>query len=220
MEIFFTQDGSSSVMHPELGISFHSKYGAITESNHVFIGNGLNYIESTVYPINILEVGFGTGLNLLLTFLKRENVNYHTLEPHPLNLDIIERLNYHNLLNNPDKVTEIFKIATQDIWNQEIMLSENFKLLKYRTKLEDFETNTRYHLVYYDTFAPTAQPELWTEEILSKVYNLLLPGGIFVTYCAKGSVKRIFKNLGALVQSPSGPPGKREMTRVIKPLQV
>lgn len=220
MEIFLTQDGSSSVLHSDLGISFHSKYGAITESNHVFILNGLNCIESNVSPIKILEVGFGTGLNLLLTFLNRENVIYHALEPHPLNSIILEGLNYQNFMNNPVKASEIFKIASKDIWNQEIKLSENFKLLKYRTKLEDFETDTKFHLIYYDTFAPSAQPELWAEEILTKVYDLLLPGGIFVTYCAKGTVKRIFKNLGALVQSPSGPPGKREMTRVIKPLQV
>jgi tRNA U34 5-methylaminomethyl-2-thiouridine-forming methyltransferase MnmC len=220
MEIFLTQDGSSSVMHPDLGISFHSKYGAITESNHVFIGNGLDFIEDKANTLKILEVGLGTGLNLLLTFLRRDNVIYHALEPYPLEPYILERLNYNNFMINPDKASEIFKIAAECIWNQEITLSENFKFLKYKLKLEDFKNDSQYHLIYFDTFAPSAQPELWTEEILTKVYNFLLPGGILVTYCAKGSVKRIFKNLGALVQSPSGPPGKREMTRVIKPLSV
>ncbi|MEY2904809.1 MAG: tRNA (5-methylaminomethyl-2-thiouridine)(34)-methyltransferase MnmD [Bacteroidota bacterium] len=220
MEIFLTQDGSTTVNHPDSGVSFHSKYGAITESNHVFIENGLQFFSDYKDTLRILEVGFGTGLNVLLTFFKKSNVIFHSLDPFPLDLSTLDKLNYPSFLENSSRAANIFQKICNGKWDEEINLSEDFKLQKFLISLQDFKDISNYNLIFYDAFAPSAQPELWTKEILKKVYDLLLPGGIFVTYCAKGSVKRIFKELGAEVYSPSGPPGKREMTRVIKPLQV
>jgi tRNA U34 5-methylaminomethyl-2-thiouridine-forming methyltransferase MnmC len=217
MEILLTQDGSPTILNNELGVTYHSRYGAITESNHVFIDNGLAYLDSGDYPIHILEIGFGTGLNSFLTFFRRKNIVYHAIEPFPLSSSIYDVLDYYKFISDNPAAHQVYKKITEQKWNESIQVSDQFILIKFNVTLQEIALPEKYHLIYFDAFAPSAQPELWSEEMLKKVYESLTPNGILVTYCAKGSVKRIFKQLGAIVHSPPGPPGKREMTRIIKP---
>ena len=82
--------------------------------------------------------------------------------------------------------------------------------------LQSFEHKTKFHLIYFDAFAPNAQPELWAKEIFEKMYSLLQPNGILVTYCSKGDVRRAMQAAGFKVEKLPGPKGKREMIRAIK----
>ncbi len=219
MELQKTADGSHTLFIPELNETYHSIHGAIQESQHVFIKNGLHYF-SDKKTVNILEVGFGTGLNALLTLLDKQNlaqqVNYVSLEKFPLNLALIVQLNYTTQLKLNVAQTALFNQLHICEWNKLTPITNNFNLLKIEKDLADFQYETTFDIVYFDAFAPEKQAELWTAEIFSKIYDLLRPNGILVTYCAKGVVKRTIKSVGFQLETLPGPPGKREMIRAKK----
>ncbi|MDT8412309.1 MAG: tRNA (5-methylaminomethyl-2-thiouridine)(34)-methyltransferase MnmD [Vicingaceae bacterium] len=219
MELKKTADGSHTLFIPELNETYHSIHGAIQESQHVFIKNGLHYFGDKK-TIHILEIGFGTGLNALLTLLAIENssqiVNYVSLEKFPLSNELIQQLNYPTQLKIDTAQTALFNQLHTCQWNTPTPISNNFDLLKIEEDLADFQTTTTFDLIYFDAFAPEKQAELWTDVIFSKIYSLLNTGGILVTYCAKGVVKRTLKSVGFQLETLPGPPGKREMIRAIK----
>jgi len=219
MELKKTADGSHTLFVPELNETYHSVHGAIQESQHVFIKNGLRYFIDKK-SVSILEIGFGTGLNALLTLLATENssqmVNYVSLEKFPLPNELVQQLNYPTQLKTNATQTALFNCIHSCKWNTNTPISENFNLLKINKDLTDFHTTTNFDIVYFDAFAPEKQAELWISEIFLKIYNFLKPGGILVTYCAKGVVKRTIKSVGFQLETLPGPPGKREMIRAIK----
>ena len=219
MELKKTADGSHTLFVPELNETYHSIHGAIQESQHVFIKNGLHYF-SDKEVVNILEIGFGTGLNALLTLLAVENssqtVNYVSLEKFPLPNKLIQQLNYPTQLKLNATQTALFHQLHTCEWNTSTPISKNFNLLKIENDLADFQSDTTFDIVYFDAFAPEKQAELWTDIIFSKIYSLLNSGGILVTYCAKGMVKRTLKSVGFQLETLPGPPGKREMIRAVK----
>jgi tRNA U34 5-methylaminomethyl-2-thiouridine-forming methyltransferase MnmC len=219
-EIFVTQDGSHSITAAQYGVSYHSKYGAITESRHVFIQAGLMPLLFNVPDqLAILEIGFGTGLNVLLTYQelgKRPiQVYYETVERFPITQLEAQDLNYPELVDG-ENLRAMFTYMHNCDWDEHIQLSGNFSLKKRLGDLEALPFEPIFDLIYFDAFAPTTQPELWTEAIMKKMYGALRPGGILVTYCAKGEFKRSLKAVGFVVEPLPGPPGKREMTKAIK----
>jgi len=212
-EIVKTQDGSHSLISAHYGEMYHSKHGAMQESLHVFIKNGWDLRRQGISSINIFEMGFGTGLNAWLTFKhsKQVAINYYTVETHPVSIQTVEQLNY---VGGNDR--EQFLKFHQVDWNQWESVSPTFSLYKFKGELQQIEPDMKFDLVYYDAFAPSAQPELWTEAIFKKLYDLMNTGAILSTYCAKGSVKRALKAVGFNIESVPGPPGKREMTIAYK----
>ena len=211
-----TEDGSHSLFVPELNEHYHSVHGAVQESMHVFIEAGLNYFPEGKNAINILEVGLGTGLNVLLTLLNaKQKINYSSLEAFPINADEAQSLNYVKVLDAKDLAEQFSNIHSCKS-GKEILLNDNFYFTKHLTKLQDFRSSSSFDLVYYDAFAPKVQPELWTEDIFRQLYAMMNAGGIMVTYCAKGEVKRNMKAAGFFVEALPGPKGKREMTRASK----
>lgn len=218
LKIITTADGSHSLLNEVLNETYHSVHGALQESAHVFIKNGLEYVsQQNSLPISIFEVGFGTGLNALLTLqyahLHQRNVDYTAIEPAPLPPEILEGLNYACSLG----LIEEFKTLHSSGWDVKHALGFNFSLLKTQTTLQQIKIPTdSIDLVYYDAFAPSKQPELWELPLLEKVSNGLKPGGVMVTYCAKGQLKRDLKTLGLFVETLDGPPGKKEMVRAQK----
>lgn len=219
MAIFCTQDGSHSIFSEKYGVSYHSKYGAITESAHVFINAGLRF-KAVVQPeIAILEIGFGTGLNAFMSWLEAERRNlhlrYYAVEAYPIPPDDAKQFNYPAQLKVPERQAD-FRRLHQCAWNRSVKVSEHFHFYKKQILLEAFRTRQRFDLIYFDAFAPQAQPELWTERILAQMHQMLNPDGALVTYCAKGDFKRTLKKVGFEVESLEGPPGKREMTRGLK----
>ena len=222
LEIRQTKDGSNTLYVPELNEHYHSVHGALQESQHVFIKHGLEYALEQKRDVKILEVGFGTGLNAILTFpfalAQKAFVQYDTLEKYPLTQEVVEQLHFEKFILNPE-LLDYYKQMHAAPWNQPVDLIPYFSLQKIHETLEEFSSPDAYYdVVYFDAFAPEKQPELWTEEVFAKLYKAVRPGGVLVTYCAKGAFKRNLKAAGFIVEALPGPPGKREMTRGIRPV--
>lgn len=215
MKVIKTGDGSTTIYLEHLDEQYHSLHGAVNESNHVFINHGLQYVAESKQEISILEMGFGTGLNALLTLLNSEGlkVNYTSLEKFPIEEEVIAQLDFWG---DDQKAKEDFGQLHQAKWNTTQQITSAFSLNKLHVGLEEFEPKHKFDLIYYDAFAPKVQPELWTVDIFRKCFDLLNENGILVTYCAQGQVKRNMKEVGFKVEALPGPPGKREMTRAIK----
>lgn len=220
IEIIKTEDGSHSLYIPDMKETYHSTHGALRESEYVFMKNGLDLIE-TSNEINILEVGFGTGLNTFLTFLESEKkalkIYYQTIEPYPLKEDLFSALNYPDIIA-PDK-SKYFYDFHKAPFGEKILFSKEFVFQKHFQKLEDLLLKPdQLDLVYFDAFAPSKQPELWSLENFEKVFGWMKNEGVIVSYCASGQFKRNLKSAGFFVETLPGPPGKKEMTRGKKKL--
>ena len=218
-EIIVSKDGSHTLNIPEMNETYHSTNGALTESRHVFIDKGINKLKNDT--IKIFEVGFGTGLNAMttlewLTKNSDRKVIYDAIEAFPVSSELIEQLNYNQLFDF-DKSAELYTQLHQVNWEEQVAISLQFELLKIHEKLENHSFKQNYYdCIYFDAFAPNKQGELWELAILKKCYHSLKTGGRFVTYCAKGQLKRDLKALGFSIKMEPGPPGKREMTTAIK----
>lgn len=218
-EIIETQDGSHTLLSHQFGVSYHSKYGAVQESNHVFVNAGLRArMLLDNQPLRVLEYGFGTGLNALLTYQiaeeKKRAIYYEGLEAYPVSEAFIKQLNYPQQVGVPDEA--FFKLHEVS-WNEPHQISPYFSFQKAHAFFQDKNYEANFDVIYFDAFAPSAQGELWEQPLLEKAYLALRSKGHFVTYCAKGAVKRTLKSLGFKLEALPGPPGKREMTRCIKP---
>ena len=215
-----TSDGSHTLYLPHLNEHYHSTFGAINESLHVFIEAGFHEAVKSFDEIQILEIGFGTGLNALLTWMEAERipkkVSYTAIEPYPLETGVWAALNY------PDcfctfSYREIYCRLHEMDWERNERISPFFSICKIRSRLEDYLPEPdKFNLVYFDAFGPDVQPELWTEGIFRKILLSMKNKGILVTYSVKGSVRRALKSSGFSVEKLPGPAGKREITRAIK----
>ena len=218
VKIIQTKDGSHSLLNEVLNETYHSTHGAIQESAYVFIKNGLDFCvnQNKTQNINIFEVGFGTGLNAFLALkFATENkikVNYHSIEAFPIDQQILDQLNYSDLIPFSDG-KNLFEEIHKSSWGENIKISEFFSLTKIKQSIQEIILTEFFHLVFFDAFAPAKQPEMWELPVLKKVVGSLKPQGVFVTYCAKGQLKRDLKSLGLTVETLPGPPGKREMVR-------
>ena len=218
-KVITTGDNSKTLLITANNDTYHSIHGALTESEHVFIQHGLNYFRSQK-SVRVFEMGFGTGLNCILTLeqaeIYKQQTEYHSIEKYPITSKEIQALEYHQLIKS--EYQSYYKQIHKLDWNQPHQLTESFSLLKTRGDLHDhnFKDNF-YDIIYFDAFGPKSQPDLWQIDILKKIFQSLKSGGIFITYCAQGQFKRDLKSAGFGVENLPGPPGKREITRGIKP---
>lgn len=209
-QLLVTRDGSHTVLCGE--DTYHSIHGAARESQHVYIDTGLKKaLQDHQGELRIFEMGFGTGLNALLTLLAAADrpITYECVETHPLPPELFQHLNYaqgHALLQHMHTCA----------WGAPVHITPAFRLIKHPQRLQDYQANEPFHLLYYDAFEPSAQPELWTMTIFEKLRSMLLPGGILVTYCSKGQVRRDMMSAGLPAKRLKGPPGKRHIVRAIK----
>lgn len=211
LEVIRTDDGYDTLHLPGYDENYHSTYGAYNESMHVFIKNGLNFLSEKT-ALKIYEAGFGTGLNCLLTHMesKGREIEYHAIDLHPLPNEIVDQLNFVS-------ESKLLKGMHEVSWNVTHELDAGFKLYKYKGDIKlQIPRDDFYDLVYFDAFGPQVQPDLWEKPVLRKMHNCLKKNGVLVTYCAKGIVKRLLRDIGFMVESLAGPPGKREMIRAIK----
>lgn len=215
-----TADGSKTIYLKELDEQYHSLNGAFTESGHVYIQSGFNFCKEQ--NPGVLEIGFGTGLNCLLTAMEAEkqkrNTIYFTIEKYPVAEKIIRQLNYGSLIS-PDAEKVFQKIHTCS-WGKTEQVSRYFQLCKLQADITADALNKvqECNVAYFDAFGPDKQPEMWTMAVFGKVFEKLKPNGIFVTYSAKGVVRRQLTATGLIMERLPGPPGKKEMLRGIKPL--
>ena len=209
-ELLQTADGSFTLFIPEVQETYHSAHGAVQESMHVFIENGLKACDKEM--IRVLEVGLGTGLNAMLTLQHAtKKIDYCALEPYPLSKEILNEL----VTSGSDQFKMKFHASNVGEW---ISIQENFSFVRMEIGLEEFQSEEKFDIIYYDAFGPRVEPGLWTLERMQQCFDLLNEGGVFVTYCAKGEVRRNLQAAGFIVERLAGPPGKREMLRGVKPL--
>lgn len=218
-ELLKTADGSATIHLPDINEQYHSKHGALQESKHVFIAKGLHKTVLETKNISLLEIGFGTGLNALLTFFEAKsnqlNVDYTTVEAFPVSKTEWEALDYGALI--PDNSSkEVYKKLHTTTWEEKHAISSFFHFTKQQKKFEEITDMDLYDLIYFDAFGARVQPELWTEEIFDIMFRAMKENGILVTYAAKGSVRRAMQAVGFTVERLEGPPGKREMLRATR----
>jgi len=215
-EIIITSDGSTSINLPELNEQYHSKKGAIQEAYHVFIRMGLDLFSDKVA---VLEIGFGTGLNAYITFLESERrnliVEYTGVEAYPVIQEEISGLNYVSQLD-AEEYRQAFVDFHSTEWETKQAISDKFSLTKRKQFFNDIIDDNTHDLIYYDAFGSRVQPELWGEGIFAIMYKALKKDGVLVTYAAKGSARRAMEAVGFTVERLAGPPGKREMLRARK----
>ncbi|VAW26211.1 tRNA (5-methylaminomethyl-2-thiouridylate)-methyltransferase [hydrothermal vent metagenome] len=208
-----TKDGSHTLFNEKAGEHYHSVFGAIQESEHIFIRAGLEGYKNLENELRILEIGFGTGLNGLLTLnwaeKHHQHIQYTGIEAFPVMQSTLKELNYPVLLHVD---STIFMKMHSSSERRQILSFLSLHVLY--EKLRDYHpASNRFHVVFFDAFSPDSQPEMWTEEVFVKLYNALVPGGILVTYSCKGTVKRALKAAGFRLEKLPGPPGKREFLR-------
>lgn len=215
-KIILTKDGSHSLLVVQMGETFHSRHGALQEAVHVYIENGLKRVQKK--NLKVLEFGFGTGLNTLLSCkYATENkikIHYEAIEAYPLIQSEYSALNYNDIITGSAYYLKLHETP----WNQKkaTKFNDYFEIIKHLSKFEDFKTIQKFDLIYFDVFGYEYQPDLWSQTILQKAYDLLKKDGLWVTYACKGLVNRRLKEIGFEVYKVQGPPGKREMTIAYK----
>ncbi len=219
LEVKISKDGSNTLFVPSLNEHYHSTNGAITEAIHVYRTEGLDFFHQEnplTKSINILEIGFGTGLNALVSAMSHITpaFNYDGLELLPLPIETIQQLNYTTELGANSK--ELYSLITQADWNKPVKITNSFTLHKINQNLLDWSPQKKYQVIYFDAFGPEVQPEMWSPEVFDKIAIAADQGAVLTTYCAKGEVRRQLKLVGFKVFRIPGPPGKREMARAVK----
>lgn len=224
LQVVTTADGSNTIYNELVGENYHSRHGAVQESTHVFVKSGLEYylqnsgIDNTT--VSILEVGFGTGLNFLLTadvcFSRQINLQYTGIEAYPLSNDLINETGYDQYIAAP--LWSAFSNNYTSLLTGPLKISDYIQLQLAVTFLKDFSSADKYDIIYFDAFAAMRQPEMWSNDAIKHTLSFLKPGGVFVTYAITGNLKRVIKSLGLTVEKAPGAPGKREMLRAVKAL--
>lgn len=220
LSIVTTADGSKTIYHPLIKENYHSKNGALQESNHVFLNSGLRYYlaDKEIKNVSVLEVGFGTGLNFLLTndfcTAKEIDLNYVGIEAFPLSLDLIIQTDYKNLVSR--KTWSLFELQYLNSLKKKVKLNNFCSLQIACLDARTFNSPDLFDVIYFDAFASANQPELWTKDFITHVVSFLKIGGVFVTYAITGDLKRIMKSLSMKIEKAPGAAGKREMLRATK----
>ena len=215
-----TADGSNTLYNETIGEHYHSKHGALQESKHVFIDAGLKQavLSFPEKPISILEIGFGTGLNFLMTsaYAKEQQlaIHYTGIEAYPLTKEELISTQYSQYV--PSVIWEGLISNYDTVLTAPFNIQANQQLRIDHTTLQDFSSSTLFDLVYFDAFSVQHQPEMWSDEIIGHVCSFLKTGGIFVTYAITGKLKRALKSFGMKIEKLPGAPGKREMLRATK----
>jgi len=215
-ELLITEDGSNTLYVPEIDECYHSSHGAIQESRHIFIEAGLKQCRKS--EINVLEVGFGTGLNAFLTMIEAERngkqIHYVSLEKYPVEAEKALRLNYPEELS-PEK-RSCFELMHLSAWNEKVQVTPFFSLEKIETDFTQYTPVDKFDVVFFDAFSPEKQPEMWMQERFELIYEYCNDAAILTTYCAKGVVRRAMQAAGFTVERLAGPPGKREILRGVR----
>jgi tRNA U34 5-methylaminomethyl-2-thiouridine-forming methyltransferase MnmC len=215
VEIIETKDGSHTLFSRQFDEIYHSRNGALAESQHIFIGAGLGFFDRP--ELRVFEVGFGTGLNALLTWIYAESkaihIDYDTMELYPVPQDLISGINYPDLLGSRDKFYQLHEFK----WGDMVDLSPHFSFVKFHASILGMKyPHSCIDVIFFDAFSPEKQPEMWTADVFASMYDILRPGGILVTYCAKSYVRKNMQQVGFEITKLPGPPGKRDMVRATK----
>lgn len=216
-KVVVTADGSRTIHLEEWNENYHSHHGALQEAKHVFIDKVRERLEGRT-EISILEIGFGTGLNAFLTLQLSEELNlkvkYVALEAFPVSKEELEALNYAQFWEEGRAKYDALHSVS---WEEKNEITSSFLLTKKQIPFEDWHAeNETFDYIFFDAFGPRVQPHLWTVPIFEKMYSATKKDGVFLTYCAKGQVRRDLESVGYAMKRVPGPPGKREMLVGVK----
>ena len=215
-EIRLTEDGSHTLFVTALDEPYHSIHGALQESSHIFIKQRFQTIQKS--PLNILELGLGTGLNMMLSLVESSKIGvevyYHAVEKYPLVPSEYLELNFEKIIPNipTGSLIKMHEAPSEE----EYVLADGFKIYKEQADFRSMNPKGSFDLVYFDAFAPEKQPELWSTKVFSNIARMANPGAILVTYSSKSDVRRALISCGFNVTKVPGPPGKVEMIRAIR----
>jgi tRNA U34 5-methylaminomethyl-2-thiouridine-forming methyltransferase MnmC len=217
MNLIATADGSHTIYIPEILEHYHSTFGAISESMHVYINQGLSEMLRIKNKITIFEAGFGTGLNAYLSCIESMRLNaditYYSIEKYPVDFSTACLLNYPSFFPELPDAQKLFQEIHKADWNETVRIRDHFMLHKIMGDLTEFKPGFTFDVVYFDAFAPQKQPEMWSKHVFDAIFNAMNEGGLLTTYCVKGDVKRALKQAGFTIEKLPGAPGKREMMR-------
>lgn len=208
-----TDDGSPTLFCSEIEECYHSMYGARTESEYIFIRHGFDKVDKP--RVRVFEVGMGTGLNLLLTMKLRSNkdIVYHAIEKYPVPMNLVNNLKQ----NLQPEEQDMMSLIHGSLWETDVNLASHIVMRKMKGDMTEVDLSKQcYDVIYFDAFSPEKQPEMWTADIFKTCYDILDEGGILVTYCSKGIVKRALRDVGFDVKRHVGPPGKRHIVVAVK----
>jgi tRNA U34 5-methylaminomethyl-2-thiouridine-forming methyltransferase MnmC len=221
LQFVITADGSKTIFNSEVGENYHSTHGALQESQHVFLNAGLKHFltGNEAADVSVLEVGFGTGLNFLLSAnyctTQKINLDYTGIEAYPISAEMIDQTGYEQYIAGP--LWNSFIQHYSDSLKNPVSLNPHCQLQTANCKLLDFNSSRQYDVIYFDAFASAYQPEMWDEAAIGHTIQFLKPGGVFVTYAITGNLKRMLKGFGLKIEKAPGAAGKREMLRATKP---
>lgn len=217
LQTIVTRDGSPTLYRSDIDENYHSTFGAIAESEHVYIKSGLLYRCRCMHPeqtLKVFEVGLGTGLNALLSAATLLPLSYTAVEKFPIPSEVLSDIDYSGVDN-----AGVFRLIHDSQWNQPTQLAPTFEFTKVLADMTEYEDAAKYDVIYMDAFAPEKQPEMWTPELIGRLAAMLAPGGVLTTYCAKGVIRRTFESFGLESERLAGPPGgKREILRLTRPI--
>lgn len=217
-KITLTADGSNTLFNETIGEHYHSKHGALQESKHVFIDAGLKHVATKQNEISILEIGFGTGLNFLMTCVEAQaqnlQIKYTGIEAFPLTKEALLSTGYNQYVS--EQIWKGLEDQYEHALKTPVVLFPGIQLSIPHTTLDQFQSAPQFDLIYYDAFSVQHQPEMWSDEIIAHTCQFLKPGGTFVTYAITGKLKRALKSNGFTIEKLQGAPGKREMLRGTK----
>lgn len=207
MKVIETQDGSSTVVSNRYaGELYHSDRGAVGESLYV-------YTRFLFDGASVLEIGFGSGLNALLSLQTTLRLKYTTVEFYPIDMDTVERLSF---------VCNELRELHAAPWSEWREISKNFLFKKLPIDIEHIgkvlyeELEGGYDTVFFDAFAPDVVPQQWSEVVFRELYSKMNVGAKLVTYSAKGVVKRALRAAGFEVKREKGALGKHNMVVATK----
>ncbi len=219
-DIILTSDGSPT-LRDHRNETFHSHHGAAQETRHVFIANGLDHYRSktSATQITIAEIGFGTGLNAAMAWqyaqFHKIPITMVTCETHPLPQETTHH--YSDALSAYDSELGSFhrRLINAD-WDTLVQLDPLFAITKHHCPADLVQWPVPIHVVWFDAFSPDTSPDCWTEATLTPLCHVMADDAVLTTYCAKGSVRRLFQSVGLAIERLPGPPGKREMLRATR----
>lgn len=194
-KIIRTNDGSFTFYSIGYQESYKTKsVGAFTESLHKFVNgsNIINFLRKK--DIRLLDICFGIGMNLAVTIDKMFSCNCLN-KLHVVSVELDNTL--PNLVSNipillPYNGYEILRKAVKD------GCYKNFSLELYFDNAVDFimKLSKPFDVIYFDPFSKKHNPEMWTEEIFKKLYDILDDNGRLVTYASSKSIKNAMKEVG------------------------
>jgi len=217
-----TGDGSETLVSKTFNQPYHSLSGAVAESRYVYFEtNGLANALSAHQDLTILEVGFGTGMNLilLLDYLKKSdsqsNVTFVSVEAYPIDPGTASAINFADLVDISD-YSSILRNVFSNLhtgWNtKEISNQVTLDLFIGTFDEMDLKKSTSIDFVLHDPFSPESNPAGWTLDLFSKIAEYASDDGMLTTYSAATSARAAMAVAGWSIARAPGALGKREMT--------